>query len=113
MHIEWAYLRKGWASCTKAQVVFDEKNIIVDKTVEARKQKIEDDDAWNLLSGAETIVVGRGKKFVVFDPKSAVKGEIFKVCLGRTGNLRAPTLKIGKLLVVGFNEDMYAEYVAK
>jgi len=93
--------------------VFDEKNISIDEVVEARKQKVEGDDAWNLLSGAETIVVGRGKKVVIFDPENDAKDDILKVCLGRTGNLRAPTLKIGNLLVVGFNEDMYAEYVGK
>ena len=113
MTIEWAYLRKGWGSCTKAQAVFDEKNIIITEAVEARKQKIEGDDAWDLLSGAETLVVGRGKKVVVYDPQKNDKEEILKICLGRTGNLRAPTLKMGKLVVVGFNEAMYAEYVGK
>jgi len=93
--------------------VFDERNISIDEVVEARKQKVEGDDAWNLLSGAESIVVGRGKKVVVFDPENDTRDDILKVCLGRTGNLRAPTLKMGKLLVVGFNDDMYAEYVGK
>jgi hypothetical protein len=27
--------------------------------------------------------------------------------LGPTGNLRAPTLKVGKTLLVGFNEEAY------
>ncbi|HEB70969.1 MAG TPA: hypothetical protein ENI88_15315 [Desulfobulbus sp.] len=93
--------------------MFDEKNITIDEAVEARKQKIEGDDAWNLLAAGDQIIVGRGKKVVLYDPKTDDKDEILKVCLGRTGNLRAPTLKIGKLLVVGFNDDMYAQYVAK
>jgi len=91
--------------------VFDEKGITIDETVEARKQKIADDDAWELLSGAEKIVVGKGKKVVTFNPKTDSKEDILKSCLGRTGNLRAPTLKIGNMLVVGFNEDMYSTYV--
>lgn len=70
MQIEWAYLRKGWTSCTKAQAVFAERDISIAEIVEARKRKIEGDDAWNLLSGAETLVVGRGKKVVVYDPKN-------------------------------------------
>jgi hypothetical protein len=56
-------------------------------------------------------VVGRGKKVRVFDPAKDAKDAIVKVCLGRTGNLRAPTVKMGNLLVVGFNDAMYAEYV--
>jgi len=27
--------------------------------------------------------------------------------LGPTGNLRAPCLRVGKTLIVGFNEDLY------
>jgi len=91
--------------------VFDEKGITIDEAVEARKQKIADDDAWDLLSGVEKIVVGKGKKVVTFDPKTDSKEDILKSCLGRTGNLRAPTLKIGNMLVVGFNEDIYSTYV--
>ena len=37
--------------------------------------------------------------------------EIKKVLLGPTGNLRAPTLRKGKTLIVGFNEEMYDELV--
>ena len=29
--------------------------------------------------------------------------------LGPTGNMRAPTIKIGKTLIVGFNEDVFIE----
>lgn len=93
--------------------MFDKNNSTIDKAVEARKQKIEGDEAWNLLAANDQIVVGRGKKVVIYDPSKDDKDEILKVCLGRTGNLRAPTLKIGSLLVVGFNDEMYAQYVAK
>ena len=30
-----------------------------------------------------------------------------KAMLGPTGNLRAPTARVGKTLVVGFNEEAY------
>lgn len=33
--------------------------------------------------------------------------ELLKVMLGPTGNLRAPTLRIGKTVLVGFNQEMY------
>ena len=35
--------------------------------------------------------------------------EILKLVLGPTGNLRAPTMLVGKQMVVGFNEEMYVE----
>jgi hypothetical protein len=95
----------------RAQVVFDDKEIEISEAVEARKQKIEGDDAWAILGSAKELVVGRGKKFQVFDPKKDDKEAVLKVCLGRTGNLRAPTLKMGDRVVVGFNDDMYEQFV--
>ena len=53
--------------------------------------------------------MGRGKKTVMYTPGSESKEEILKVSLGRTGNLRAPTLRVGKNMYVGYNEDMYKE----
>jgi hypothetical protein len=32
-----------------------------------------------------------------------------KLLVGPSGNLRAPTLRLGKTLVVGFNREMYEE----
>jgi hypothetical protein len=29
--------------------------------------------------------------------------------LGPTGNLRAPCLRVGKTVIVGFNEDLYSQ----
>ncbi len=91
--------------------MFDERHIDIDETVEARKQKIADNDAWNLLAGAAEIVVGRGKKYQVLRPSEENREEILRLCLGRTGNLRAPTLRIGDRLLVGFNEAMYSAYL--
>jgi arsenate reductase-like glutaredoxin family protein len=95
----------------RAQVVFDAKGIKISEAVEARKQKIEGDNAWAILGSAKELVVGRGKKFQVYDPKKDDKAAVLKVCLGRTGNLRAPTLKMGDRVVVGFNDDMYEQFV--
>ncbi len=113
MNIDWAYLRKGWASCNKAQAVFAEKNITITTEVNAGKEKIAGDDAWNLLQSASEIVIGRGKKFSVFDPAGDDQEAILKQALGRTGNLRAPTLKLGKKLIIGFSEDMYAQHLVE
>ncbi len=91
--------------------MFDDKGITISEAVEARKQKVEGDDAWAILESAKELIVGRGKKFQEFDPAQDDKEAILKVCLGRTGNLRAPTLQMGDRVVVGFNDDMYAQFV--
>ncbi len=31
--------------------------------------------------------------------------------LGPTGNLRAPTIRRGKTVIVGFNEEVFAEHL--
>ena len=63
------------------------------------------------MKQASKLVSARGKKVVEVDLKKTElsQDEILKLVLGPTGNLRAPTLLIGKQMVVGFNEEMYAE----
>jgi len=55
--------------------------------------------------------VARGKKVTEVDLKNDRPEDdaITKLMLGPTGNLRAPTLKRGKTIVIGFNADIYAE----
>ena len=91
--------------------MFDKQNIEIMEKVEARKMQITDENAWELLKNAREIIVGRGKKSQNFTPSAKSKAEILSNCLGRTGNLRAPTLRIGDRYIVGFNEDMYSKYV--
>lgn len=45
----------------------------------------------------------------MYTPDAESKEDILKVSLGRTGNLRAPTLRVGEKLYVGYNEEMYKE----
>lgn len=82
------------------------------ETVEARKVKISEDRAWDMLGRSEEIVVGRGAKFIVLHPSRHSRQEILDHCLGRTGTLRAPVLKIGKRFLVGFNRGMYESYLS-
>ena len=63
-----------------------------------------------MVASANQLLVAKGKKVVKVDLKKdkPTEEEILKLILGPTGNLRAPTLRVGKKLVVGFNEEMYA-----
>lgn len=93
--------------------MFDKQKTDIQETVDARKEPLADKETWNLLQKADEIIVGRGKKYLSFKPSQASKSEILQNCLGRTGNLRAPALKIGKKIIVGFTEEMYNKFVAK
>ena len=67
-------------------------------------------EALALAKTANTIIVAKGKKHVVFDLKKDPPDDDTLVAhlLGPTGNLRAPTVIIGKTLYVGFNDDAWA-----
>jgi len=56
-------------------------------------------------------VVGRGKKVVTFDMKKAPPDDdtLATHLLGPTGNLKAPTLRKGDTLLVGFSEEAYRQ----
>ena len=59
------------------------------------------------------IYSARGKKIVHLDLRKATPGraELLAALLGPTGNLRAPTLRLGRTLLVGFNEEMYSRFL--
>ena len=52
----------------------------------------------------------RGKKIDRLDLKKnrPEDAAILALIIGPTGNLRAPTAKVGKTMLVGFNEEAYA-----
>jgi arsenate reductase-like glutaredoxin family protein len=62
-----------------------------------------------LAGKVSTVNVYKGKKAVTFDMKKSPPGkdEFLDAVLGATGNLRAPTVRKGKTLLVGFNEEAY------
>ncbi len=79
--------------------------------VDAKKQRIDSDEALVLARSAHRVLVARGQKLVDYDmKKNAPEDELLaKGIVGPSGNLRAPTLRIGKTLVVGFHDEAYTE----
>ena len=79
--------------------------------VNAKKDTYSGDSALELLADVNTLYAAKGKKVTVVDLKKdePTEEELKKLLLGPTGNLRAPTLRKGKTLIVGFNDEMYAE----
>jgi len=79
--------------------------------VNATKVRYDADDALALLNGIDTFVAAKGKKVETFDLKAARPSdeELLARLMGPTGNLRAPTARVGRTLIVGFNEAAYQE----
>lgn len=62
------------------------------------------------LGEFQRVLVTRGKKLLEFEPGKD-RDEILDLAIGRSGNLRAPSLSHQGLLVVGFNSDAYRELI--
>ncbi len=52
--------------------------------------------------------MAKGRKTVHFDLRKdrPADAELLALMLGRSGKLRAPTLRVGKKVIVGFNADL-------
>lgn len=96
-------------TCRKAQGFLGRTSVAVVEIVNAAKVRYGEDQALALLNGIETLVATKGKKVETFDLKRARPddGTLLARMMGPTGNLRAPTLRVGTTLVVGFNEEVY------
>jgi arsenate reductase-like glutaredoxin family protein len=68
-------------------------------------------EALAIVKSARRVVVARGKKIVAFDLEKELPDDdtLAGHLLGPTGNLRAPTIRCGDTLYVGFNEDAYRD----
>jgi hypothetical protein len=82
-----------------------------DSTTDASKERKGPDEALDLARHADRIVVAKGKKVVTFDMKKDAPDDktLLAHLLGPTGNLRAPTLRLGKTLLVGFSDEAYRQ----
>ena len=70
-------------------------------------KKLQEADARSLLKDASKLIVAKGKKVSEFSVGSRVTADAVAAMLGPTGNLRAPTARVGKTLLVGFNDETY------
>jgi hypothetical protein len=66
------------------------------------------------VDGAEVLLVAKGRSLVRYDLKEHVRDRGQRLAriagmIGPTGNLRAPTIKRGRMVVVGFHPDALRE----
>src|SRR5258707_5086978 len=93
-------------SCQNAQGFLEKNAIKVAEQTDARKASKGRDEALALARSVQKIVAAKGKKQIVLDPNDD-DNTLAAHLLGPTGNLRAPTIRTGKLLLVGFSEQAY------
>ncbi len=62
-----------------------------------------------MVKAASEVIVARGKKVSRWKPGGRAVSEAVEAMLGPTGNLRAPTVRVGKTVVVGYSDEAYGE----
>ncbi len=78
------------------------------KEVVPASRKLAQKDAAGLAKQASKVIVCKGKQVSEFAGGKAGK-EVVAAMLGPTGNLRAPTIRTGKTLLVGFNAEVFEQ----
>jgi arsenate reductase-like glutaredoxin family protein len=107
---EWSYHRNGCKTCGKAQDFIAQHKVKPAPTVvDARKIRMGNEDALKLAGQVDEIYATKGSKVVHLDMKKDKpdKDTLVGLLIGPSGNLRAPTFKVGKVLLVGFDEAAY------
>ena len=71
--------------------------------------RLEQKDALTMLTDVDEIYSAKGKRVTHIDLRKEKPGNeaLLSLLLGPTGNLRAPTLRVGRALLVGFDQTTY------
>ncbi len=81
----------------------------VGEKVDAKKVRYDAQAVKAVLKGVEEVFSMRGKQLIRLHLKKdqVTEAQLHAAILGPFGNLRAPALRKGKTLIVGFNEETY------
>ena len=96
-------------TCAKTQGFLAKHKVSVAQRADAKKATIKGAAALGVLDGVDELYVAKGKKVEHVDLKRAKpdRATLLGLLLGPTGNLRAPVLRKGRTLVVGFDAETY------
>jgi arsenate reductase-like glutaredoxin family protein len=111
--VDWAYLRSGCKTCGRTVEFFEGNKLSPKVKQDAKKETIGAAKALAVLEGCTELHATKGRQVV--DVKLGKDrpddGMIKGLLVGPTGNLRAPTIRVGKHLLVGFDQSMYERYL--
>lgn len=75
----------------------------------ASKVKFHRDEALDIARRAREVMANKGRKLVRLTTADASDDDLASTILGRSGTLRAPAIRVGDTLLVGFHAEGYAE----
>ena len=108
--IDWYYHRKNCVTCSRSLVFLEAAGATIVEQVNAGKQKYGPEEALQMVREAQKVWVAKGKKLLEFDMQRAPPSddELLKAIIGPSGNLRAPVIRRGKKMFIGFHAEVYA-----
>lgn len=107
--VDWSYHRNGCKTCGKTVEFLEAEEIPVALQVNAKKSILAEAEALKFAGEADELYATKGTKVVHLNLKQERPDDetLLKLMIGPSGKLRAPTLRVGKTLVVGFDDATY------
>ncbi|MFN0136028.1 MAG: ArsC family (seleno)protein [Phycisphaerae bacterium] len=110
--IDWHYQRKNCDACDAAAAELASLGVTpAVEIADARKLRFDAVGVARLARNAKRVISIR-RRVASIEPitaKSPSDADLAKLMLGPTGNLRAPTIRVGDTLVVGFDAQVWRE----
>lgn len=105
--VDWYFHRLNCNTCKRADEFLATEEIAVVEQHNARKERIAPADVLKMARSAKHVYATRGQKVVHFDMQGSppTDDDLLKHLVGPSGNLRAPALRVGDRLFIGFNSD--------
>ena len=112
--IDWYYHRNGCTTCGRSLDFIQDQGLEVVEQVDARRNRIAPAAALKMVRAASQVWIARGKKVVYLDLKKEKPSdeELKKLIIGPSGNLRAPTIRRGQKLYIGFHPEEFPKLLA-
>lgn len=107
--IDWYYFRRNCSTCARTDEFLAAHQLDpADRTNATRK--LQRDDALRLAGEADRLIaIKRGAVDTLDLTADPGEDAVLPLMLGPTGNLRAPLLKVGATLLIGFDESIYRD----
>ena len=81
--------------------MLDARKVNVKTTRKAKSEPLSEEDVRGILKEVDEVVIAKGKSARTVPAKGATLDDL----RGPTGNFRAPMMRIGRRLLVGFHEE--------
>ena len=102
--VDWYYHRKNCVTCGKMLAYLEERGLTAKETVSANTVRYEPAEALAIAKGCQKVIAAKGKNVVELEVKSTDDDTLLKHLVGPSGKMRAPAIRKGKTLLIGFHD---------